>query len=79
MTIPMLIHAKTALLFSVTSLCAIGELHFVPVLSTRAHARLMSVDPGEALDLPGVKTYVDHKDVPGDKIVGILEKRKGKG
>jgi len=33
------------------------------VLSTKAHAKLLSVDPEGALELPGVAAYVDHKDL----------------
>jgi xanthine dehydrogenase/oxidase len=41
-----------------------NELFGCMVLSTKAHARLLSVDPSAALDLPGVVDYVDHKDLP---------------
>lgn len=34
------------------------------VLSERAHARLLKVDPSEALNLPGVVAFIDYKDVP---------------
>ncbi|KAF1997919.1 xanthine dehydrogenase [Amniculicola lignicola CBS 123094] len=40
-----------------------NELYGVLVLSAKAHARLVSVDPEPALDLPGVVAYVDHKDL----------------
>ncbi|BGP22254.1 xanthine dehydrogenase/oxidase [Rhodotorula toruloides] len=37
------------------------------VLSTRAHAKLLSVDPSEALEMDGVLTYVDWHDMPSRK------------
>ncbi|KAJ4991077.1 xanthine dehydrogenase [Stagonosporopsis vannaccii] len=40
-----------------------NELYGCLVLSTKAHAKLLSVDPEPALDLPGVAAYVDHKDL----------------
>lgn len=42
-----------------------GELFISFVLSRRAHARIVSVDPKPALALKGVHDYIDHKDVPG--------------
>lgn len=41
-----------------------GELFGCLVLSTKAHAKLLSVDPSAALKLPGVYGYVDHTDLP---------------
>lgn len=40
-----------------------NELYGCLVLSTRAHAKLVSVNPEPALDLPGVAGWVDHRDV----------------
>ncbi|KAF2199175.1 xanthine dehydrogenase/oxidase [Delitschia confertaspora ATCC 74209] len=40
-----------------------NELYGCLVLSTKAHAKLISVDPSGALDLPGVVDYVDHRDL----------------
>jgi xanthine dehydrogenase/oxidase len=40
-----------------------NELYGCLVLSTKAHAKLLSVDPEPALDQPGVVAYVDHKDM----------------
>ena len=34
------------------------------VLSTKAHAKITSVDTSEALAIPGVHCYVDHNDIP---------------
>ncbi|RMX48187.1 hypothetical protein pdam_00015397 [Pocillopora damicornis] len=47
-----------------------GELYLGIVWSTRAHANIVSVDPGEALCLPGVKAYISAEDVPGDNVTG---------
>ncbi|KAI5791665.1 Molybdopterin-binding domain of aldehyde dehydrogenase-domain-containing protein [Peziza echinospora] len=41
-----------------------NELHGCLVLSTKAHAKLISVDASAALELPGVHYYVDHRDLP---------------
>lgn len=41
-----------------------NELFGCMVLSTKAHARLLSVDPAAALELPGVVSWVDHNDLP---------------
>ncbi|XP_063531427.1 xanthine dehydrogenase [Cydia strobilella] len=40
-----------------------GELYLAFVLSTKAHAKLLSVDPTEALKQPGVVAYFSAKDV----------------
>ncbi|KAF1963067.1 xanthine dehydrogenase/oxidase [Byssothecium circinans] len=40
-----------------------NELYGCLVLSTKAHAKLVSVDPEPALDLPGVAAWVDHNDL----------------
>jgi xanthine dehydrogenase/oxidase len=40
-----------------------NELYGHLVLSTKAHAKIISVDAEPALDLPGVAAYVDHTDV----------------
>ena len=37
------------------------------VQSTRAHARIVSLDPSDALALPGVHAFFSAKDLPGDK------------
>jgi xanthine dehydrogenase/oxidase len=41
-----------------------NELFACMVLSTRAHAKILSVDASAALDIPGVVDYVDHTDLP---------------
>lgn len=41
-----------------------NELFACMVLSTKAHAKILSVDPSAALEIPGVVDYVDHTDLP---------------
>ncbi|KAF2768208.1 xanthine dehydrogenase [Teratosphaeria nubilosa] len=41
-----------------------NELYGCLVLSTKAHAKLVSVDASPAMDIPGVVEYVDHNDLP---------------
>jgi xanthine dehydrogenase/oxidase len=41
-----------------------NELYGCLVLSTKARAKILSVDAEAALDLPGVYDYVDHRDLP---------------
>lgn len=43
-----------------------NELYGCLVLSTKAHAKIKSVDFSAALDLPGVVDYVDRHDMPDD-------------
>ena len=43
----------------------VDELYLGFVLSTRPHARIVSVDTSAAMELPGVIGYVDHTDAPG--------------
>ena len=42
------------------------------VWSTKAHANIVSVDNEQALASPGVRSYVDVKDVPGSNLWGPL-------
>jgi len=42
----------------------VDELYLALVLSTKAHARLLAVDPSESLNLPGVVDFISHKDIP---------------
>lgn len=44
-----------------------NEAYGCMVLSTKAHAKLISVDASAALDLPGVIDWVDHTDLPNAK------------
>ena len=41
-----------------------NELYGVMVLSSKAHAKLVSVDPSPAMELPGVLEWVDRHDLP---------------
>jgi xanthine dehydrogenase/oxidase len=41
-----------------------NELHGCWVLSTKAHAKILSIDYSAALDMPGVVDYVDKNDMP---------------
>src|SRR5207253_10062603 len=41
------------------------------VRSPYAHARVLSVDIGEALRMPGVHAVLTHDDVPGEKLYGL--------
>lgn len=41
------------------------ELHLGRVMSTKAHAKILNIDPSEALKMPGVVEFVTYKDVPG--------------
>jgi xanthine dehydrogenase/oxidase len=41
-----------------------NELYGCLVLSTKAHAKILSVNFSAALELPGVVDYVDHTDMP---------------
>lgn len=46
----------------------IGELYGCLVLSTKAHAKILSVDSEPALEIPGVYTYVDHRDLASPEL-----------
>lgn len=41
-----------------------NELFACMVLSSKPHAKIISVDASKALDIPGVIDYVDHRDLP---------------
>uniref|UniRef100_A0A914VPR6 Aldehyde oxidase/xanthine dehydrogenase a/b hammerhead domain-containing protein n=1 Tax=Plectus sambesii TaxID=2011161 RepID=A0A914VPR6_9BILA len=45
-------------------------LHLAFVLSTKASAKILSVDTSEALKIDGVECYIDHRDVPGKPLIG---------
>lgn len=40
------------------------------MLSTKAHAKILNVDITDALNIPGVVAYLDHKDVQGSNDYG---------
>ncbi|KAL2840748.1 Molybdopterin-binding domain of aldehyde dehydrogenase-domain-containing protein [Aspergillus pseudodeflectus] len=44
-----------------------NELYGCMVLSTKAHAKLLSVDTEAALEVSGVVEYVNHKDLPSPR------------
>ncbi|XP_068924923.1 aldehyde oxidase 2-like [Petaurus breviceps papuanus] len=55
------------------------ELFLVLVTSTRAHAKIISIDASEALELPGVVDVITAEDIPGtngtdeDKLLAVDE------
>jgi len=49
-----------------------GMLFGAPVLSLFPRARFLSLDPGPALAVPGVRRVVSAADVPGDRRVGMI-------
>jgi len=42
------------------------------VVSTRSHARLVEVDPSEALAMDGVVDFISYKDVPANNNYDLL-------
>lgn len=42
----------------------VGELYLAFVLSTRAHANILKVDPSQALNIKGVVAFYDANDIP---------------
>jgi len=44
-----------------------NELYMEFVNSTKAHAKILKVDPTKALELPGVRHFISAKDVPAGK------------
>ncbi len=44
-----------------------NELHGALVLSTRAHAKIISVDESEALKVSGVHAFYSSKDIPDER------------
>ena len=48
------------------------ELYMALVLSSKAHARLVEVDPCEAFKLPGVVDFISHKDIPAHNLFTIV-------
>jgi xanthine dehydrogenase/oxidase len=51
-----------------------NTLHAVLVTSTRAHARLVSVNTSEAEKCPGYFAYLTAKDVTGSNVIGAVVK-----
>ncbi|XP_061480984.1 xanthine dehydrogenase/oxidase [Rhineura floridana] len=48
-----------------------NELYLTLVTSTKAHAKIVSIDTTEAQSIPGFVCFVSTKDVPGSNITGI--------
>ena len=48
-----------------------GMLWGATVRSPHPYARIVSIDPAEALKSPGVKAVLTHEDVPGRKVYGL--------
>ncbi|XP_048257190.1 xanthine dehydrogenase/oxidase-like [Haliotis rufescens] len=48
-----------------------GELYAAFVFSTKAHAKILSVDASEALSMPGVVDFVSFKDIPALTTFGV--------
>nr|QEO19118.1 rosy [Limnogonus franciscanus] len=44
-----------------------GELYLSLVVSTKSHAKILSIDASEALALPGVEAFLCHKDIPDEQ------------
>src|SRR5438128_1531451 len=54
-----------------SDLFAVGMLWGHTVRSPHAHARILGIDPAEALAMPGVHAVLTHEDVPGQKTYGL--------
>ncbi|KAK2191207.1 hypothetical protein NP493_57g06060 [Ridgeia piscesae] len=48
------------------------ELSLALVISSKAHAKLISVDASRALQMPGVVDFIDHKDIPANNYFGAV-------
>ncbi|XP_042311337.1 LOW QUALITY PROTEIN: xanthine dehydrogenase/oxidase [Sceloporus undulatus] len=48
-----------------------NELYLTLVTSTKAHAKILSVDTTEAQNVPGFVCFISEKDVPGSNVTGI--------
>ncbi|CAI5770855.1 dehydrogenase oxidase [Podarcis lilfordi] len=48
-----------------------NELYITLVTSTKAHAKIVSIDTTEAQNVPGFVCFVSAKDVPGSNVTGI--------
>ena len=49
-----------------------GTLHAAPILSTVGHGVLRGVDTAAALAMPGVRTVVLSRDIPGDPVLATF-------
>lgn len=48
-----------------------NELYAYPVMSTKAHALITSIDESQAVRLKGVHAFISHKDIPNSNIWGL--------
>ena len=53
-------------------ICISDALHLTLVLSTKARAKIVSINAEEALEMEGVVCVLDHRDVPGNNNVGVI-------
>jgi len=51
-----------------------GALSLKVVRSTRPHAKIVSLETGEALKVAGVERIFTARDIPGENLVGIINK-----
>ncbi|XP_063958717.1 xanthine dehydrogenase/oxidase-like isoform X1 [Lytechinus pictus] len=49
-----------------------GELHMAFVYSGRAHAKIISIDPSNALAMDSVHDFISAEDVPGSNFLGPI-------
>jgi xanthine dehydrogenase/oxidase len=47
------------------------ELYAYPVMSKRAHAKILSVCADKALEIKGVRAFISHKDIPHENVFGL--------
>lgn len=52
--------------------CFPGEYYLSLVVSTKAHAKILNVDPSEALRMPGIVDYISWKDIPAQNKAGTV-------
>ncbi|XP_070578679.1 xanthine dehydrogenase/oxidase-like [Ptychodera flava] len=50
-----------------------GELYLALVTSTKAHAKIRSINAEEAMAVEGVRAFVTHNDVPGENLIPIVD------
>jgi CO/xanthine dehydrogenase Mo-binding subunit len=51
-----------------------GMLHLKVIRSPRPHARIVGLETGEALKVPGVERIFTARDIPGKNLFGIINK-----
>jgi len=50
----------------------VDELYMALVFSSKAHARILSIDASEAMKCSGVRSCLTAKDVPGSNNTGLF-------